>query len=218
MKKQIKAVMLPTEDRTSKIWFDNDTKKLLYDPIGVMNCNPLYLYITVSQDVEPIKDGDWIIVTNASNGQNFLKKEGDILPKALSSPRRKIIATTDPKLKNTISIGIDGTSMFKTIPQLQQSFLKEFVANPDGEFEVEYHFTGRCEDPMICLRGCSVYEGTCKHHLDKGINLKLNKDNTVSITSVNNRSNKIKSIAEELRVLVSAKAMIPLDDWIKENL
>lgn len=21
----------------------------------------------------------------------------------------------------------------------------------------------RCEDPMICLRGCSVHEQTCKH-------------------------------------------------------
>ena len=168
MKKQIKAVMLPTEDRTSKIWFDNDTKKLLYDPIGVMNCNPLYLYITVSQDVEPIKEGDWIIVTNASNGQNFLKKEGDILPKALSSPRRKIIATTDPKLKNTISIGIDGTSMFKTIPQLQQSFLKEYVANPDGEYEVEYSWLQSCVDAP----SGHIYE------------LKLNKDNEVNITSI----------------------------------
>jgi hypothetical protein len=177
MKKQIKAVMLPTEDRTSKIWFDNDTKKLLYDPIGVMNCNPLYLYITVSQDVEPIKDGDWIIVTNASNGQNFLKKEGDILPKALSSPRRKIIATTDPKLKNTISIGIDGTSMFKTIPQLQQSFLKEYVANPDGEFEVEYEVYSTSNSGNT---GRIIDEG---FHGDL-IKLKLNQDNTVNITSI----------------------------------
>jgi hypothetical protein len=42
--------------------------------------------------------------------------------------------------------------------------------------EIKYHFTGRCGDPMVCLRGCSVYEGTCKHYLSKGTNLKLNKD------------------------------------------
>ena len=212
MNNKIKVAMLPTGDKScicmtkNKIYFYPQNNWFSKD----YETQPLHLYVTVSQYI--IRGEQVYYIDKFTN--KLISSGGA----EYGSKQDVIIATTDPKLKNTISIGIDGTSMFKTIPQLQQSFLKEFVANPDGEFEVEYHFTGRCEDPMICLRGCSVYEGTCKHHLDKGINLKLNKDNTVSITSVNNRSNKIKSIAEELRVLVSAKAMIPLDDWIKENL
>ena len=212
MNNKIKVAILPTGDKScicmtkNKIYFYPQNNWFSKD----YETQPLHLYVTVSQYI--IRGEQVYYIDKFTN--KLISSGGA----EYGSKQDVIIATTDPKLKNTISIGIDGTSMFKTIPQLQQSFLKEFVANPDGEFEVEYHFTGRCEDPMICLRGCSVYEGTCKHHLDKGINLKLNKDNTVSITSVNNRSNKIKSIAEELRVLVSAKAMIPLDDWIKENL
>ena len=92
-----------------------------------------HLYATVSQDVEPIKEGDWHIVFNVD------EKEIDIrnTNKFLSTLDKKIIATTDTKLtKGRVIIGTGGT-LYERIAQLSKSFLKEFVANPDGEFEVE---------------------------------------------------------------------------------
>ena len=177
MKKQIKAVMLPTEDRTSKIWFDNDIKELLFDPIGVMNCNPLYLYITVSQDVEPIKEGDWVIETQ--EGQSPAAVQITNIEYELATDiQRKIIATTDPKLT------IDQIEPYtlkhpfrKHIPQVPQSFLKEWVANPDGEYVVEYEVYSTSNSGNT---GRIIDEG---FHGDL-IKLKLNQDNTVNITSI----------------------------------
>ena len=213
MNNKIKVAMLPTGDKScicmtkNKIYFYPQNNWFSKD----YETQPLHLYVTVSQNVIGGKEVYYI--------DKFTNKVTSSGGAEYGENQDVVIATTDTKIhyKGEFNEKL-GRKTFADVPQVSQSFLKEYVANPDGEYEVEYHFTGRCEDPMICLRGCSVYEGTCKHHLDKGINLKLNKDNTVSITSVNNRSNKIKSIAEELRVLVSAKAMIPLDDWIKENL
>ena len=218
--------MLPTEDRTSKIWFDNDTKKLLFDPIGVMNCTSQHLYITVSQDVEPIKEGDWYIDDISSvrksitSDEYYWKSRQDYV---------KIIATTDPKLIIDVSTKEQKESYIKewaVVPQISQSFLKEYVANPDGEYEVEYHFTGRCEDPMVCLRGCSIRDATCRHHLDKGTKLSINNDNTVNITSVKEKmysKEEVESLlfqyAEDEHAWFSSKLETEsFNDWIKENL
>jgi hypothetical protein len=63
-KTRTKVHRLPTEDRTSKIWFDNDTGKLLYDPVGVMNCVPQHLNFTTDEE---IKEGDWYLDTYTAN-------------------------------------------------------------------------------------------------------------------------------------------------------
>jgi len=39
------------------------------------------------------------------------------------------------------------------------NFRKELNQNKD----VSVRKIVRCEDPMVCLRGCSVHEQTCKH-------------------------------------------------------
>jgi|TARA_R110000822_G_scaffold152112_9_gene291381 hypothetical protein len=257
MKQPIKVVMLPTEDKYPTIFLRDDdmlihnTLKMIkwFDVIGY------HLYITVSQDVEPIKEGDWCIegVKNICPLQLVLVTKED-LNRCLENQKcgscRKIIATNDPKLFTRTSfledISNNTVSLKCNLPQLQQSSLEEFVANPDGEWEVEYNDTCDVERGQCC---CSERDVDCELHSFK---LKLNQNNTVNITSVeictckptlntegkvtkypdpdclsckyiditfvNNRSNKIKSIVEELRALVSAKAMIPLDNWIKENL
>jgi hypothetical protein len=202
MKQPIKVVMLPTDDSElggqlkNTIYEHSENKSLV---IGYLNARstkhvPQHVYITVSQNVQ--KDGVHII----SDGKLYITGWNE------RGIYNVIIATTDPKL--TIFNTIDDKTLY--IPQVQQSFLKELVANPDGEYEVKYE----ASLPDCPRNRCSIPHCSCVDVLT----LKLNKDNEVNITSVNNRSNKIKSIAEELRVLVSAKAMIPLDDWIKENL
>ena len=165
MKHKIKVAMLPTEDRTSKIWFHNNTKKLLFDPIGVMNCTSQHLYITVSQDVELIKEGDWI-----TDGIGIIKASSKIVSAQGLFNRRdwkKIIATTDPRLEYSVTGYTETRSrtFYEKLPQISQSFLKEFVANPDGEWEVDYY-------PKSTIKGITTWLP------------KLNQDNTVNITSI----------------------------------
>jgi len=193
MKYSTQIVVLPTEDETRVV--DNHGRLCYFKvkPIGVTKHTiPQYLYATISQDVEPIKEGDWHIF----NG-NFLtqatNRHGELV-----NPfnRRKIIATTDPKIYAGYS-----TPGITFVPQLQQSFLKEFVANPDGEWEVEY-LTGHSED-----------------------RLKINQDNTVNITSV---EEKMYSREEVVIILHNcykdtnearlSDGYMSSTDWIKENL
>jgi hypothetical protein len=225
MKELIKVVMLPTEDTTNIIIPTAGVGK------GVLHLKEYYgnamldmgdeyhhLYITVSQDIEPIKEGDWIIVTNASNGENFLKQEGSILPKALSSPRRKIIATTDPKLIN------DKGGMFKTltqnIPQIPQSFLKEFVTNPDGEYEVEYE---EMLDNTSINQAMTI--GMNIDDMTSILSLKPNQDNTVNITSVEEKRYSKEEVEEfglwlgnNYKKNKNKLIDVLFNDWIKENL
>ena len=242
MKHKIKVVMLPTE-KASHIGIC--IKEMSDVKIGELKSfassmlmsleywKPQHIHITVALDVEPIKEGDWCIYlmqdANDSMDRTHVFQAGVIgncnSKKTINNTDktfyfeyecRKIIGTNDPKLFTRTSfledISNNTVSLKCNLPQLQQSSLEEFVANPDGEWEVEYNDTCDVERGQCC---CSERDVDCELH---SLKLKLNQDNTVNIISVNNRSNKIKSIAEELRALTSAKAMIPLDNWIKENL
>lgn len=214
MNNKIKAVMLPTDDITT-IEFD-EHNQLWYNPDKMTGADVelfQHLYITVSQEVEPIKEGDWVIETQ--EGQSPAAVQITNIEYELATDiQRKIIATTDPKLIN------DKGGMFKTltqsVPQVQQSFLKEYVANPDGEFEVEYSWLQSCVDAP----SGHIYE------------LKLNQDNTVNITSVKERGITITSVKEKMysreevllllhdlsRHLSPNNTTIDLTDWIKKNL
>ena len=199
MKHKIKVVTLPTEDRTSKIWFDNDTQKLLFDPLGVMNCNPLHLYITVSQDVIGGKEVYYI-----DKFTNKLTSSGGA---EYGSKQDVVIATTDTKIhyKGEFNEKL-GRKTFADVPQVQQSFLKEFVANPDGEWEVEYSWLQSCVDAP----SGHIYE------------LKLNQDNEVTITSVEEKMygrREVLLLLHDLsRHLSPNNTTIDLTDWTKENL
>ena len=167
---------------------------------------PQYLYITVSQDVEPIKEGDWYLYDSKIWNQK------ECVPKYHSLYGRKIIATTDTKLtKGRVIIGTGGT-LYKRIAQPSKSFLKEFFDNPNGEFEVEYEVAGS--------RGNTTIP-------ELFYNLKLNQDNTVNIISVEekmySRDDLWKTVAQSH---IARKSMqnvfndLPnwFDNWIKENL
>ena len=187
MKTPIKVVMLSTEDITH-VKIGKHTKQLLYITEKINGHNSWinqHLYITVPQDIEPIKEGNWFIHNNRivalctgidDDGTtiNFTDSHGFSNGLLTPSLNRKIITTTDPKLKLYEAETLASASGFslKTddilLPQVQQSFLKEFVANPKGEWEVEY------EDLFKYYPKTKV-----------GQQLKINQDNTVNITSVN---------------------------------
>tara|TARA_R110000796_G_scaffold146955_2_gene263689 strand:- start:2182 stop:3072 length:891 start_codon:yes stop_codon:yes gene_type:complete len=180
---------------------------------------PQHLYATVSQEVEPIKEGDWVIYDESLNPHNeyedkyvikitkfsgiFEEPSGDFKGArfthnyssfhtiiAYLEHCRVIIATTDTKLSTLKGDGTnvtkDGRNQIYTvelIPQLQQSFLKEFTTNPDGEYELEYEL-------MYIDRTGRIFPIDSKEPIfDNRIRwakLKLNQTNEVNITSVEN--------------------------------
>jgi hypothetical protein len=245
MKNKIKVVMLPTED-TEESWsilLSKQLGTLSYYKISeeaLKSDNTIqkhHIYITVSQDVEPIKESDWCIhlmqndhddldtthvfqagVIGDCNGKKAINNTDKTF--YFEYECRKIIATTDPKLKSTEHWKTPQRNGFipGPIPQLQQSFLKEFVANFDGEYEVEY------EDkinPSKLRRTPNSF--TSVKGIDQtifGLKLKLNKDNTVNITSVKNKM----YTREEVEVLIlnavddNAGNTRTAHHWIKNNL
>ena len=226
MKKLIKVVMLPTKEASTIYKYTNGIslgKHSLH--IGdFVKCEEndhirtnQHLYIIVSQDVEPIGEGDWFITmqnhifkcVRITATSVYFNQHNDGHEYIAQIERcRKIIATTDPKLTVIDFNRATGSKFqnipFKPIPQVQQSFIKEFVANPDGEFEVEYEWV----------------EGI-------GERLLIQQDtNTVNITPVEEKmysKDEIENIlfqyAEEEHAWFSCKSEIEsFNNWIKENL
>tara|TARA_R110002074_G_scaffold132805_1_gene276349 strand:- start:1186 stop:1803 length:618 start_codon:yes stop_codon:yes gene_type:complete len=136
-----------------------------------------HLYATVSQDVEPIKEGDWRMITDKESslyGQ-FEQKKGN-LPE--NDQWSKIIATTDNNLFSE-----DDIIPYTSLPRVQQSFLKEYVANSDGEYEVDY-YNVMPQSNGTRTDGKIIDEIALDNSLNTLQVLKLNQDNTVNITSV----------------------------------
>jgi hypothetical protein len=210
MNNKIKAVYLPTEDeshihaQSGVLIFSEKATKYGFEP--------QHLYITVSQDIEPIKEGDWVVQTRSDfigikeiarvTKVKYNKKVRTDLSHITTTfdPTesfrsdndwcRKIIATTDPKLTSFAcnqEYGMCAESCQGTcnsVKKLQQSFIKEYVVNPDGEFEVEYEYG-------FSLK---MRRGNTEH----AYKLKLNQDNEVDITSVKERGITITSVEEKM--------------------
>ena len=218
MKKKVEVAILPTEDRIKRIYQGDKSKNLYYseNPDAMFSYTAQHLYITVSQDVEPIKEGDYIPMYDEHSNKlvSFKKWDGKML---LSSTSFKVIATTDPKLvieckKGTCTRGCSGhyhkCMESKPLPQVQQSFLKEFIANPYGEWEVEYVDWNDTEDAI-----------PFKPYL------KLNQDNFIVITPV--KEEIILTRAQLKNILHCATGNVKdfvmhedrfINDWIEENL
>ena len=148
MKKPTMVVMLPTEDKfnsaimigvTPGVMRATQDEDVINDIHDWMKFGkPQHVYITVSQDIEPIKEGDWVICSDYKNSHQTLGKVSHIgepfnfkntiqingnpdlhIGRHILDYCRKIIATDDPKL--TIFNTINDKTLY--IPQLQQSFL-----------------------------------------------------------------------------------------------
>ena len=200
MKHKIKVVMLPTGDKScicmtkNKIYFYPQNNWFSKD----YETQPLHLYITVSQDVIGGKEVYYI-----DKFTNKLTSSGGA---EYGSKQDVVIATTDTSY-------LYPHKYLETIPQ---SFLKEYVANPDGEWEVEYDLLlGDEEDENQNL-------------IPKNY-LKLNQDNTVNITSI---EKKMYSKEEVERIIINSfedgyqsrvqesygQNVYDVDDFIKDNL
>ncbi len=46
--------------------------------------------------------------------------------------------------------------------EVLSEWIDEFL-KPKEDEDVSVRKIVRCEDPMVCLRGCSVHEQTCRH-------------------------------------------------------
>jgi hypothetical protein len=197
MKQSVQVVMLPTENSSMicksviGLHFTENMKS------NVPAFTNQHLYITVSQDVEPIKEGDWVYNTV----QKTIFKADDLFMKLINNTlktNRKIIATDDSKLLKEHDDTVPYPKMRSTcIAELQQSFLKEFVANPNGKWEVEYD--------------------------DINPSLFVNQDNTVNITSVKEKMYsraEVESLINEFyKDFCEGTGLEDLkDNWIKENL
>ena len=253
MKNKVEIIMLPTENKTDVIEVTmGNLKELRYVPTLLLENldtddyrlrsyqHYQHIYITVSQDVEPIKEGDWMMYIRQDGSGMFPTIFSPSLDTLKNNTDRKIIATDDPNLKIADFPELENTA-YRSLPQVQQSFLKEFVANPDGEWEVEYNEACcKCdtlEKELECPYSVGDIEGTCNApNLNNdfyGLRLKLNQDNTINITPVKEKMiplSKVKKLLEDSNHLsyiqgvdigkgskINRNSFI-LEDWIKENL
>jgi len=221
MKHPIQVVMLPTDD-VSQIW-----KNIKHDSLWLVDDYTIreairnnqtkdyqHLYITISSEIEPIKEGDWYY---ESEHRRILKCNTDVQERAVNTwvDCRKIIATTDPKLLKTAASNYTRDKGVWGCDRVQQSFIEEYVNNPKGKWEVEY------EQYQI-----KAFAG------GEGYKLKLNQDNTITISSVEEKMipmDKVLKLVEEsnhFSYLQGVKigkgeevnGTFSIEDWIKKNL
>ena len=258
MKHKVKVVMLPTENMTFLVINNHLATKanVEYRPDLVKQStiikSPItfqHVYITISQDIEPIEEGDWAIYNN-SNGATMLcqaykyKYNDEMLfdtndnffdrnigegITSLKNDVRKIIATTDIRIMtNQVEPYNMKQGYSKQIPQLQQSFLEEFVANPDGEWEVEYStFPIGPNGNVIGTNSDYPYNGLISNFTIK-YKHKLSQNNTIFISAVKKKMYSRK----EVEVLINKYEEDTLyygrdgyyknidipEEWIKKNL
>lgn len=236
MKNKVQVIMLSTEyTKINPPAIIDLTCNGLIRPLGNTGLTTSKYYNLYITSDDKIIDGDYyvnfIINKNDPNYGNIpdkvikadLNKSNDFLIEPFSKYCKKIIATTDPKLTRKEDRGFNIIKEF-LIPQIQQSFLKEYVDNPDGEYEVEYKREVITVDNSSELpQSNSRYK---EHKYEGDWKLKLNQDNTVNITSVEERMynrEEVESIlfqyAEDEYAWFSCKSEIEsFNDWIKENL
>jgi hypothetical protein len=190
MKKPTKVVMLPTEGygKKGQVVYNWDMDLIILEKDAKKSncCKPQNVYITVSQDIEPIKEGDWFYAPYNSIKSILQCTDSSMLDR--KDLGEKIIATDDPKLIIDVSSNAQKESYIKEwtiLPQVQQSFLKEFVANPNGKWEVDYKVMHKTNQGIISSNDVSILQQSGSKIKVKGkVNkLKLNSDNTVNITS-----------------------------------
>ena len=130
MKKKLKVIMLPTDKRIVE---GDIISRTIDDKLAIVNCLTLedknsnkdghkanHIYLVSD---EGIKEGDWFI-----NHYNSVTLATDKVLKDLYAPKhKKVIATTDKSLGIYITAQFAKTPVFKSLPQIPESFIKYFV-------------------------------------------------------------------------------------------
>jgi hypothetical protein len=134
-----KIIMLPTEDKFSYIGKYKDTGDLVYnDKTDIPRGEMQHLYILSDDD---IKEGDWVFDGDEVWRCDDYKEE---FKSPYSDEFKKIIATTDPKLKVKVGLhSMDGTitEVSRSLPQIPQSLVEHYAKNQPEEVELEYNVT-----------------------------------------------------------------------------
>lgn len=218
MKHEAQVIMLPTEDKTGinlylqslyieAVHHDNDIPfgtQLIPMPSEVSV--PQHLYITIPQDVEPLKRGDYYLCP-----KNILRQCGN----SFQIGARKIIATTNKKLRIQTFRLVGGTTfpvIDIQIPQIPQSFIKEYCDKGGiDKVLVEYDKT------FIRIERNVAFGIMTK----RKYNLKLNPDNTIIIYPLEEKMyNRKDTMDFAFHAIQTCRQMedIEADKWIKENL
>jgi len=162
--------LIPTEDPTRVYTYGSlpHYRPHLEPPFNgiVMEDINQHVHITVPQEVETIKKGDWFM-----NCNNYPQLANENNVTALRDDEYKIIATTDPKIAwDGVDIkGYKGSLMGKSlivlqlpyhkgggayvlvskISHLNPGFLKAYVDNPESEWGIEYHVNKENRDRIL---------------------------------------------------------------------
>jgi hypothetical protein len=133
MNKRAKVHMLPTENETSIVLFPHhDINQLqCYKTKGIADKGVgQHLYFTTDEE---IKVGDYYTITGKLHPKptEILQMTEETIPEGFTATRRKIIATTDPKL------------IAEGVAQPSQAFIKAYCEQGGiDEVDVEYGFAG----------------------------------------------------------------------------
>jgi len=189
MREEAIITMLPTKDNralskclktyTEETTYDKNTLRVEVD--GHKDWwEHQHLYVTASQDVDPIKVGDWTLDLNCGLTHGRLTRIDDELELTnyARNPKyniRKIIATTDKKL--TIDCLLDtcphdwkcSKSCFNSrgLPNVEQSLINEYC-DKGGIDKVFVEYTNRCCGRCDGVDDLCFTDMTCKLHSIEG--------------------------------------------------
>jgi|DEB0MinimDraft_12_1074336.scaffolds.fasta_scaffold00020_11 hypothetical protein len=224
MKKQVKAHMLPTDDEgvvmTDVGAYNTDMIVISKLPDNLKGHERPHNHIYITSD-DKIKEGDWYYHSIAKEIRQWDTSLEFIAYEICS----KVIATSDESLKIKDFPELINSAT-RSLPNVSQSFLKEFVkSGGKKDWEVDYfpYFKGRCKDPMVCLRGCSVSDGSCRHLEYKKENTKLDLNNCIILSAVEEKMYSKDKFIESLhsywdKMHGKGHQNISMINWIKENL
>ena len=189
--------MLPTGKVDGMLW-ETTSGQLIHTHVSgkfKTEYKPFDLYLV---DDSSIKEGDWYFLLKDKTPMTTCNDE-IVLENLNILGCKKIIATTDKYLglEDVGKAGYSVDEFYPELPQLQQSFIEEYCGNPVGKVMVEYEY----------------YKQNGMPDESSSLRLKLNQDNTVNITSVEDDSVKMYTAAEVIVFCEEAVA-----GWIEENL
>jgi hypothetical protein len=184
MKKLVKIIMLPAERSGLVIIGDDERRKMYYKEnqdafIKAEAVNPQHLYLTYEEE---IKKGDWTYAVGDKSLTQFNNKGAiDAYYKGLNEGKPymkiyKVIATTNTSLTyDTAIFGNETIRNWKQLPQIPESFIKDYVEAQGNikEVLVEYEKNNN-SGGQHCPLGLDVN--------DDIYTIKLRPDNTVIIT------------------------------------
>jgi len=201
MKQEAMVVMLPTISKEYAI-LHKAVLGILYPKLKNehLSGEKNHLYITVPQEIEPIKEGDWVYwadpegitsdinqVVSVNEEMIFMSHPEHSETEALPNECSKIIATTDKKLKLKQYSKFNSCCRMESechcnIPQLQQSFVKEYCKRGVvDKVMVEYKYN---EDSLSEYNKEVDYKGHSSINLEDDLQLNLNQDNTINISFI----------------------------------